>query len=39
LDIGMTCCDDSACSPTASGTPDTPRWRGVLWAALIVNAG
>lgn len=35
----MACCDDSACCPAASSALDSPRWRRVLWIALIVNAG
>ena len=35
----MDCCDDSACCPAASSALDSPRWRRVLWIALIVNAG
>lgn len=35
----MACCDDAACSSVVSDTPDSPRWRRVLWIALIVNAG
>jgi Co/Zn/Cd efflux system component len=36
----MACCSDSACSADpASGTPNSPRWRRVLWIALAVNAG
>jgi Co/Zn/Cd efflux system component len=35
----MACCDESACSSAASGVPDAPRWRRVLWVPLIVNAG
>jgi len=35
----MACCNDSACSSAASSALDSPRWRRVLWIALIVNAG
>ena len=35
----MTCCDDAACSSVVSDALDSPRWRRVLWIALIVNAG
>ena len=35
----MACCGDSACSSAASCALDSPRWRRVLWIALIVNGG
>jgi Co/Zn/Cd efflux system component len=36
----MACCHDSACSSTASPNPlNSPKWRRVLWIALIINAG
>jgi len=38
-DICMPCCLDSGCSSTASRTLDNPRWRRVLWIALIINSG
>jgi Co/Zn/Cd efflux system component len=34
----MACCDDSACCSAASSALDSPRWRRVLWIALVVNA-
>jgi Co/Zn/Cd efflux system component len=36
----MACCHDSACSSAASpNVLNSPKWRRVLWIALVINAG
>jgi len=36
----MACCHDASCSSAArSDALNSPKWRGALWIALVVNAG